>query len=103
MRKCAEEKLNESKKRSNSIGLNSQVMRNGMKMPKTGLKHQHPLKGRDRKSRLRRKEKKPLVHIKITFTEGKTGNVLYAVQKTIVDITTVLNVNESIQRIGRTN
>src|SRR6266511_1527907 len=103
MRKCAEEKLNESKKRSSSIGLNSQVMRNGMKIPKTGLKHQHPLKGRNRKSRVRRKEKKPLVHIKITFTEGKTGNVLYAVQKTIVDIITVPNVKEFTLRISHTN
>src|SRR6266540_6099704 len=102
MRKCAEEKLNESKKRSNSIGLNSQVMRNVMKMPKTGLKHQHPLKGRDRKSRLRRKEKKPLVHIKITFTEGKTGNVRYVVQKTIVDIITVPNIKEFTLKIDRT-
>src|SRR6266540_7278919 len=102
MRKCAEEKLNKSKKRSSSIGLNFQVIRNGMKMPETGLKHQHPLKGRNRKSRLRQKERKPLVRIKITSIEEKTGNVLYAAQKTIVDITTVLNVKESIPRIDRT-
>src|SRR6266540_935859 len=100
MRKCAEEKLNESKKKSSSIGLNSQVMRNGMKMLKTGQKH--PLKGRNRKSRLRRKEKKPLVHIKITSTEEKTGNVLYAGQKTIADIITVSNVKEFTLKIDRT-
>src|SRR6266498_5208721 len=98
MRKCAEEKLNESKKKSSSIGLNSQVMRNGMKMLKTGRKH--PLKGRNRKSR--RKEKKPLVHIKITSIEEKTGNVLYAGQKTIADIITVSNVKEYTLKIDRT-
>src|SRR6266542_2310655 len=102
MCKCAKEKLNESKKRSSSIGLNSQVMRNGMKIPKIGLRHQHPKKVRDRKSRLRWKEKKPLVHIKITSIEEKTGSVLYAVQKTTVDITTVPNVKEFTQRTDRT-
>ena len=102
MRKCAEEKLNESKKRSSSIGLNSQVMRIGMKIPKIGLRHQHPKKGRNRKSRLRWKEKKPLVHIKTTSTEEKTGNVPYAMQKTTVDITTVPNVKEFTPRIDRT-
>src|SRR6266540_7402370 len=100
MRKCAEEKLNESKRKSSSIGLNSQVMRNGMKMLKIGRKH--PLKGRNRKSRLRRKEKKPLVHIKITSTEEKTGNVLYAGQKTIADIITVSSVKKFTLKIDRT-
>src|SRR6266540_910112 len=100
MRQCAEEKLNESKRKSSTIGLNSQVMRNGMKMLKTGRKQ--PRKERNRKSRLRRKEKNPLVHIKITSTEEKTGNVLYAGQKTIADIITVSNVKEFILKIDRT-
>src|SRR6266498_3698420 len=100
MRKCAEEKLNESKKKSSSIGLNFQVMRNGMKMLKTGRKH--PLKGRNRKSRLRQKEKKPLVHIKITSTEEKTGNVPYVAQKITVNIITVPNVKEFTLKIDRT-
>src|SRR6266511_4115047 len=49
MSKCAEEKLNKSKKRSNSIGLNSPSMKSGMKIHQTGLKHQHPLKKEERK------------------------------------------------------
>src|SRR6266542_945076 len=102
MRKCAEEKLNESKKRSSSIGLNPQVMKNGMRTLKTGLRHQHLKKGRNRKSRYRQKEKKPLVRIKIISTEEKTGNALYAVQKITVDITTVPNVKEFTPRINRT-
>src|SRR6266540_2882384 len=102
MRKCAEERLNENKRRSSSTGLNPQLTRNGTKIPRTGLRHQHPKKGRNRKSRLRQKEKKPLVYIKITSIEGKIENVLYAAQKITVDIITVPNVKEFTQRIDRT-
>ncbi len=75
-------------------------MKNDIKTPKTGLRHQHPKKGRNRKSR--QKGKKPLVRIKITSTEEKIGNVLYAAQKITVDIITVPNVKEFTPRIDRT-
>src|SRR6266498_5784112 len=95
MHKCAEERLNESKKRSSSIGLNPQLMKNGMKIPKIGLRYQHLLKGRNRKLRVRKKkEKKLLARIKITFTEEKIGNAPYVVQKITVDITTASDVKE---------
>ena len=74
-----------------------------MKILETGLKYQHPLKGRNRKSRVwKKKEKRPLALIKITFTEEKTGNVPYAVQKIIVDITTAPDVKEFTPRTDRT-
>jgi len=99
MLKCAEERLNESK-RSNLIGLNPQLMKNGMKIPKTGLKHQHPKKGRDRRTTVsKQKRRKPLAHIKIISTEEKIGNVLYAAQKITVDIITMPYVKEFTLKI----
>src|SRR6266540_4093500 len=106
MRKCAEKRLNKSKKRSISIGLNFQSIKNGIKILRIGLKYQHPRKRRNRKSivqkQRKKKEKKPLVRIKIIFTEGKTGNVLYAVQKIIVNITTAPDVKEFILKTDHT-
>ena len=74
-----------------------------MKISKIGLRYQHPLKGRNRKLRVRKKkEKKSLACIKITFTEEKTGNVPYAAQKITMDITTAPNVKEFIPKTDRT-